>query len=177
MNSIEFSRRTVRARTRPDSLRADLFLPITSNYKFCGYDILRRFGVLDIYKNPDIPRALEDYPAASGKILHVNSSKSQAGIEHRTLNIESKGADKRGRPGSGCDGRRTRTRTMRGWTEPESNTEHRTPNVQHPTSNQREPAARQHRPTELRIVTSPGSCRISRCGPILSRYWPCRWRS
>jgi modulator of drug activity B len=40
---------------------ADLFLPITSNYKFCGYDILPAFGVFDIFKNPDIPRALEDY--------------------------------------------------------------------------------------------------------------------
>jgi len=40
---------------------ADLFLPITSNYKFCGYDILPAFGVFDIYKNPNIPRALEDY--------------------------------------------------------------------------------------------------------------------
>ena len=40
---------------------ADLFLPITSNYKFCGCDILPAFGVFDIYKNPDIPRALEDY--------------------------------------------------------------------------------------------------------------------
>jgi len=40
---------------------ADLFLPITSNYKFCGYDILPSFGVFDIFKNPDIPRALEDY--------------------------------------------------------------------------------------------------------------------
>jgi NADPH dehydrogenase (quinone) len=40
---------------------ADLFLPITSNYKFCGYDILPAFGVFDIYKHPDIQRALEDY--------------------------------------------------------------------------------------------------------------------
>jgi NADPH dehydrogenase (quinone) len=40
---------------------ADLFLPITSNYKFCGYDILPAFGVFDIYKNPDIPRALKNY--------------------------------------------------------------------------------------------------------------------
>jgi modulator of drug activity B len=51
----------------PDSVlfagkgRDDLFLPITSNYKFCGYDILPDFGVFDIFKNPDIPRALEDY--------------------------------------------------------------------------------------------------------------------
>ncbi len=40
---------------------ADLFLAITSNYKFCGYDILPAFGVFDIYKNPDIPRSLEEY--------------------------------------------------------------------------------------------------------------------
>jgi len=40
---------------------ADLFLPITSNYKFSGYDILPAFGVFDIFKHPDIPRALADY--------------------------------------------------------------------------------------------------------------------
>src|ERR1043166_9051688 len=53
--------------SNPDSVlyggkgRDDLFLPITSNYKFFGYDILPDFGVFDIYKNPDIPRAMEDY--------------------------------------------------------------------------------------------------------------------
>ena len=40
---------------------ADLFLHITSNYKFTGFDILPAFGVFDIFKNPDIPRAGEDY--------------------------------------------------------------------------------------------------------------------
>jgi modulator of drug activity B len=40
---------------------ADLFLNITSNYKFCGYDILPDFGVFDIFKNPDFPRAFEEY--------------------------------------------------------------------------------------------------------------------
>ena len=40
---------------------ADLFLHITSNYKFMGFDILPDFGVFDIFKAPDIPRALEDY--------------------------------------------------------------------------------------------------------------------
>ena len=40
---------------------ADLFLPITSNYKFCGYDILPAFGVFNIFKSPDIPGALENY--------------------------------------------------------------------------------------------------------------------
>ncbi|MBW4482508.1 MAG: NAD(P)H-dependent oxidoreductase [Tildeniella torsiva UHER 1998/13D] len=51
----------------PDSIlfggkgRDDLFLNITSNYKFCGYDILPDFGVFDIFKNPDIALALEEY--------------------------------------------------------------------------------------------------------------------
>ena len=40
---------------------ADLFLHITSNYRFMGFDILPDFGVFDIFKTPDIPRALEDY--------------------------------------------------------------------------------------------------------------------
>jgi NADPH dehydrogenase (quinone) len=40
---------------------ADLFLHIASNYKFTGYDILPDYGVFDIFKSPDIPRALEDY--------------------------------------------------------------------------------------------------------------------
>lgn len=41
----------------------DLFLHITSNYKFAGYDILPDFGVFDIFKNPEISRALENYKA------------------------------------------------------------------------------------------------------------------
>lgn len=40
---------------------ADLFLHITSNYRFIGFDILPDFGVFDIFKAPDVPRALEDY--------------------------------------------------------------------------------------------------------------------
>lgn len=41
---------------------ADLFLNITSNYKFCGYDILPDFGAFDIFKQAaDIPRAFADY--------------------------------------------------------------------------------------------------------------------
>jgi modulator of drug activity B len=41
---------------------ADLFLNITSNYKFCGYDVLPDFGAFDIFKkNADIPQAIEAY--------------------------------------------------------------------------------------------------------------------
>jgi modulator of drug activity B len=39
----------------------ELFLHITSNYKFCGYDILPAFGIFDIFKNSDVPGALENY--------------------------------------------------------------------------------------------------------------------
>lgn len=40
---------------------ADLSPNITANYKFVGYDIRPDFGVFDIFKSPDIPRALDDY--------------------------------------------------------------------------------------------------------------------
>ena len=41
--------------------RGDLFLHITSNYKFLGFEILPDFGVFDIYKTPDIPGAMQEY--------------------------------------------------------------------------------------------------------------------
>ena len=41
--------------------RDDLFLHITSNYRFSGYDIIPDFGVFDIFKDPDIPAAIEEY--------------------------------------------------------------------------------------------------------------------
>ena len=40
---------------------ADLFLHITSNYRFTGYEILPDFGVFDIFKDPDIPGSLEEF--------------------------------------------------------------------------------------------------------------------
>lgn len=46
---------------------ADLFLSITSNYKFVGYQILPEFGVFDIFKNPNIPQAIEDYKRHLGE--------------------------------------------------------------------------------------------------------------
>jgi len=40
----------------------DLFLNITSNYKFCGVKIIKGFNCFDIYKNGDIGKDLENYP-------------------------------------------------------------------------------------------------------------------
>ncbi len=40
---------------------ADLFLNISSNYKFCGYDILTGYNCFDIYKNGDISNDINNY--------------------------------------------------------------------------------------------------------------------
>lgn len=41
---------------------ADLFLNITSNYRFCGYDIMPDYNCFDIFKNGNISKDLENYP-------------------------------------------------------------------------------------------------------------------
>jgi modulator of drug activity B len=40
----------------------DLFLHITSNYLFCGFDIMPSYNTFDIFKNPQIEKDLENYP-------------------------------------------------------------------------------------------------------------------
>ncbi len=42
---------------------ADLFLNITSNYRFCGYEIAPEFNCYDIFKRDDITNDLEKYPS------------------------------------------------------------------------------------------------------------------
>jgi modulator of drug activity B len=39
----------------------DMFLSITANYKFIGFEVLPSYGVFNIFKDPDIPGALEEY--------------------------------------------------------------------------------------------------------------------
>lgn len=41
---------------------ADLFLPITSNYRFCGVEIVADYNCFDIFKNQDIAKDLENFP-------------------------------------------------------------------------------------------------------------------
>ena len=67
----------------------DLFLHITSNYKFCGYDILPDYGAFDIFKkNPNIPRALEDYKAHLEKHCLPASNKHVTSTPRReTLSV------------------------------------------------------------------------------------------
>ena len=42
---------------------SDLFLNITSNYRFCGYDIVDSYNCFDIYKSDNISEDLKNYPA------------------------------------------------------------------------------------------------------------------
>jgi modulator of drug activity B len=48
---------------------ADLFLNITSNYRFCGYDIAPEFNCYNIFKRDDIANDLESYPLHLEKLL------------------------------------------------------------------------------------------------------------
>ena len=50
---------------------ADLFLNITSNYKFCGVEIIDGFNCFDIFKDGDIPKDLEYYPKHLVKALDL----------------------------------------------------------------------------------------------------------
>ncbi|WP_348811167.1 NAD(P)H-dependent oxidoreductase [Flavobacterium maritimum] len=50
---------------------ADLFLNITSNYSFCGVDILPEYNCFDIFKNNDVAKDLENYPKHLAKVLDL----------------------------------------------------------------------------------------------------------
>jgi modulator of drug activity B len=48
---------------------SDLFLNITSNYSFCGVEILPGYNCFDIFKDGDINKDLENYPAHLTKVI------------------------------------------------------------------------------------------------------------
>lgn len=50
---------------------ADLFLSITSNYRFCGVEILPDYNCFDIFKNDNIAKDLENFPKHLGKFFEV----------------------------------------------------------------------------------------------------------
>jgi modulator of drug activity B len=50
---------------------ADLFLNITTNYRFCGYDIMKDYNCFDIFKNGDIVKDLENYPTHLAKVFEL----------------------------------------------------------------------------------------------------------
>ena len=49
---------------------SDIFLPITSNYRFCGYDIVDSYNCFDIFKRSDINKDIETYPAYLEKLIN-----------------------------------------------------------------------------------------------------------
>lgn len=50
---------------------ADIFIQITSNYKFCGVEILPDYNCYDIFKDGDIVKDLEDYPKHLATVLEL----------------------------------------------------------------------------------------------------------
>jgi modulator of drug activity B len=50
---------------------ADLFLNITSNYRFCGYEIMEGFNCFDIFRRRDIAKDLENYPSHLKKVFRL----------------------------------------------------------------------------------------------------------
>jgi len=50
---------------------ADLFLNITSNYRFCGVEIMAGYNCFDIFKEGDIAADLENYPEYLGQVINT----------------------------------------------------------------------------------------------------------
>jgi len=51
---------------------ADLLLPISSNYRFCGVEIMKGYNCFDIFKDSQIEQDLENYPKHLEKILDIS---------------------------------------------------------------------------------------------------------
>ena len=50
---------------------SDLFLNITSNYRFCGCEIMPEYNCFDIFKNENIAKDIENYPAYLAKVFNL----------------------------------------------------------------------------------------------------------
>lgn len=48
---------------------SDLFLNITSNYRFCGADIIPAYNCFNIFKRDDVGKDIANYPAYLGKVF------------------------------------------------------------------------------------------------------------
>ena len=49
----------------------DIYLPITSNYRFSGYDIIDSYNCFDIFRSSDIAKDLEKYPVHLAEVLGI----------------------------------------------------------------------------------------------------------
>lgn len=50
---------------------SDVFLSISSNYSFCGYDIVPDYNCFDVYKGVNVTRDLENYPKYLASVFDV----------------------------------------------------------------------------------------------------------
>ncbi|KDN54105.1 NAD(P)H-dependent oxidoreductase [Flavobacterium seoulense] len=50
---------------------ADVLIQITSNYRFCGVEIVADYNCFDIFKDGDIVGCLENYPKYLEKVLDI----------------------------------------------------------------------------------------------------------
>ncbi len=55
----------------------DLFLNITSNYRFCGFNILEGYNCFDIFRRNDIVKDLENYPMHLQKVFNFQNHSFQ----------------------------------------------------------------------------------------------------
>ena len=60
---------------------ADLFLNITSNYRFCGYEIMEGYNCFDIFRRSDIAKDLENYPEHLERIFNLQTAFLQPRIK------------------------------------------------------------------------------------------------
>lgn len=49
----------------------DMFLPITSNYRFCGYDIVDSYNCFNIYRRTDIAKDVENYSTHLAQVFDL----------------------------------------------------------------------------------------------------------
>jgi len=54
-----------------DRSTADVLIQITSNYRFCGVDIVSDYNCFDIFKDGDIVGTLENYPKHLEKVFEL----------------------------------------------------------------------------------------------------------
>lgn len=60
---------------------ADLFLNITSNYRFCGFEIMESYNCFDIFRRKDIAKDLENYPKHLDKVFDLQTLSPKAHLQ------------------------------------------------------------------------------------------------
>lgn len=56
---------------------ADLFLNITSNYRFCGYKIIDGYNCFDIFRRSDLTKDIENYSSHLAEVFNLKTLPQQ----------------------------------------------------------------------------------------------------